>query len=135
MWILKFLIKAMHPKEKIKIGIQILYSKRLLNSSIKNLPPFKSILCPYIPNSTIINHPWFPSSIFGSYVPKSTSSPPSKSLNVKSNFLSSLQHPSRCVPMLILSKFPSTHTQIIQYPIYYPTPIFHPSIPLIKSFA
>ncbi|GLJ37402.1 hypothetical protein SUGI_0759380 [Cryptomeria japonica] len=114
MWIPKRLLEAQKPKETINLASKIAIPP---SNPLKFVPPSPS------------------SSILGPYVPKSIAIPSSKSQYPKYVFPPSVHHPSRCVPMLILPSFPSTEAQFFQYPIHYPMHIFHPSIPLVQSFA
>lgn len=105
------------PKVKSKLASNVSNPKapsihRSSNPPSNTPSSSKSILGPYVPESTIPT-PSSPSSILGHHLPKSTLYSPSNSKHSPPL----LHHPSRCVPMLIFHKFFKTPS-IIHHPLF-----------------
>lgn len=139
MWITKKIYKLIYSNAQSKLAprftpLKASYTHKSFNPWCKNPPSSKSVLSPYMPKSTILS-PSSPPSILGTYVSKSTSTPSSKSKNLKSTCTPQLHYASRCVLMLILIAFPATNPKFFQHPSHYPKTKCSHHISLLQYFT
>lgn len=124
MWVPKLLNEAMYLNKKFKMASNFANPKASFIHKFSKLPFSKSILGPYVPQSTIPN-PSSLSSIFSPYIQKFNLSPtyPPR--------LRPFHHPSRCVSILIFPPPSSTHSPVFQPSIHQPCLPPNHSTPLI----